>query len=175
MTEVYKMSLTTFMKNMSIFTIMLLLWIFSLTQKWEDLALFYGGIFLTVLSLFLLYFTITQKQKKILEISPKGVVINESNKLSWESIKSFNLRMIRIKSKEVPMIDVYMNEDWDSSSLSKWASISAHINQQTWFWEFLIPVSQLSVDENDLYDRLNTLLKLDEDNREQYLSHNKYR
>jgi hypothetical protein len=175
MTEIYRMSTKVFIKNMSIFTMMFLLWIFSLTQKQDDLLLFFCGIFLTALSPFLLYLCISQKKKKLLEISAKGIVITENIKLSWDEIQGFNLRIVSIKNKEIPMIDVYMNENWDSSSLPKRLQMSARINKTTWFWQFVLSPNQFCDDENELYQLLNKLLTMSEENREQYLSSNKYR
>lgn len=81
--------------------------------------MFYCGVFLTVLSVLMLYLCIVQKGKRMLEISASGIVINEKNRLRWESIQAFNLRNIRIKNKDIPMIDVIMREGWNSSQISK--------------------------------------------------------
>lgn len=175
MTEIYKISNRAFLKNISLGIFLLLLWVFWLSQVSSDSGSIYYWIILTAFGLLIIYLSIAYKKKKLLEISVKGIVINEKIRLIWESIQSFNLRMVRIKNKELAMIDVIMKENWDSSHLSRRFVNLAHINSKSRFWEFLIPVNQLSIDEIDILNRLETLLTLDEDNREQYLSHNKYR
>lgn len=71
---------------------------------------------------------------------------------------------------QVPIIGIYMKDSWQGENVSKWAKLSANINRNTGFWDFTFSPKIISIDEQELFELLNSLLGMSQEERENTMS-----